>query len=111
MNEKINMENQEIESVSSNDIETMDNSNIEKTENIMEDSTVSQGDAFSAVNDIYSEQNVLTEYIPYDDTILIEKISDLNSNLLCIIFLIIVIWAESRIRNAVWRYFGHGKSD
>lgn len=111
MNEENTQNVQEIESAQTTDI-LSDETLVPETEtNTEEIQSVSQGDALVLEdNNTYTETEAVT-YIPYDDTILLQKIDTLANANICIIWLIIAIWVEKRLRNAVGRYFGHGKFD
>ena len=89
-------ETQVLESAQSNETQTPENE------------TVSQGDA--QISETVSHGDAYTT-IPYDDTPILDRMDIINNLLVTIIFLILFIWTESRLRNAVWRFFGHGKSN
>ena len=111
MNEETMQELQENESAQTTEIssdETTVSGNDIDSENIQ---SVSQGDApILEDNSTYTETETYTN-VPYDDTILLQKIDTIVNTNICIIFIILFVWVEYRIRNAVWRYFGHGKSN
>lgn len=96
----------------------MNTTEMQEIESAQTISDVSQGDATDAQDALeVSEtetsvsQNDAYTTVPYDDTTLMEKLDMTNNALTVITLLILAIWVESRLRNAVWRYFGHGKSD
>lgn len=45
----------------------------------------------------------------YDNAAIVQQLEQTNMLLTTIVFLILFVWVESRLRPAVWRYFGNGK--
>lgn len=45
----------------------------------------------------------------YDNVAIVQQLEQTNMLLTTIVFLILFVWVESRLRPAVWRYFGNGK--
>lgn len=73
--------------------------------------TVSENDLYFSVSDSDIENVISVSGSDSESYDVGTQLNDINHGIYLIAFLIIFIWSEMRIRNAVGRWFSNGKSD
>lgn len=74
--------------------------------------TVSENDLSSvSAGDLLLTTVSSCDVVPYDDTVLLEKLDSLNYLCNALLFFFVFYWLESRIRSAVRGLMPNGKSD